>query len=210
VDLVTEKLLVGKSTTKSKERVRDQAEVFTSAEQVTAMLNLVRDCSDNISSRFLEPSCGNGNFLIAILNRKLSVVSARYKGQKDFEFYTLIALSSIYGVDICLENVKESRERMRTHVIDWYSDKHNTVKPTPGFYRSVDYILEKNIIQGDMLNGVAAIQFSEFTSPKLYKFKERIFRLTDLLSSDGLFTIEDKSMPIFESRIKSYLEIGNV
>jgi hypothetical protein len=205
-----EKKLVGESTTKSKERVRDQAEVFTSAEQVTAMLNLVRDCSDNITSRFLEPSCGNGNFLIAILNRKMTIVSLRHKSQKDFEFNTLIALSSIYGVDICLENVKESRERLKTHIIDWYSDKRNTVKPNEGFYSSVEYILEKNIIQGDMLNGVAAIQFSEFTSPKLYKFKERIYRLTDLLSADSLFTIEDKSMPIFESRIKSYLEIGNV
>ena len=208
--MVNEKALIGISATKSKDRVRDQGEVFTASEQVTAMLDLVRDCSDNIDAKFLEPSCGNGNFLVAILNRKLAVVTTRFKKQQDFEFYSLVALASIYGVDICVDNVKEAKERMRVILKDWYSYKHNTHKPSTGFYDAVDYIMDQNIICGDMLNGTSIINFTEFTSPKLYKFKERVYRLSDLLGGDGLFARNGKAKPVHERSMKSYLELGNV
>lgn len=206
-----EDALVGKSNTKSRERVRGQAEVFTASEQVTAMLDLVRDCSDNIDARFLEPSCGNGNFLVAILNRKMKVVSTRYRKQMDFEFYSLVSLASIYGVDICLDNVSEARERMRVLIKEWYSDKLNTKKPSDGFYSSVDYILGKNIICGDMLNGVELISFTEFSVPKPYKFKEYVYRLVDLISKeDDLLATNKKPRPVVTGPLKSYLGMGNV
>jgi len=208
--MVNENILIGQSATKSKDRVRGQGEVFTASEQVTAMLDLVKDCSDNIDAKFLEPSCGNGNFLVAILNRKMAVVTSRYKKQQDFEFYSLVALASIYGVDICIENVKEAKERMRVIIKNWYSYKHNTQKPSSGFYDSVDYIMDQNIICGDMLNGKAIINFTEFTSPKLYKFKERVYRLTDLLGEEGLFRKNGRVKPILERSIKSFLELEHV
>lgn len=205
-----EKSLVGGELIKSKSRVREQAEVYTGAEQVTAMLDLVRDCSDNIDSRFLEPACGNGNFLVVILNRKMEVVATRFKKQKDFEYYSLVALSSIYGVDIDKENVKEARERLRLRLVDWFSYKLNTKKPSAGFFDSVDYILKKNVIHGDMLNGTAKIKFSEFSSPKSYYFKEKVFALTDMLNSGPGSLLSAKPKPLSESTIRPFLELKGV
>ena len=86
---------------KSKKRVADHGEVFTSEREVNAMLDLVKQETERIDSRFLEPACGTGNFLVEILNRKLKIVKYRYKkSQLEFERNAIIAISSIYGVDI--------------------------------------------------------------------------------------------------------------
>ena len=86
---------------KSKQRVADHGEVLTGLREVNAMLNLVQQEADRIESRFLEPACGNGNFLAEILVRKLRVVEKRYaKSQLEFERYAVLAVSSIYGIDI--------------------------------------------------------------------------------------------------------------
>ncbi len=86
---------------KSKQRVRDFGEVLTPSHIVNAMLDLVKQETERIDSRFLEPACGTGNFLIEILNRKLRVVEARYaKNQLEYERYAVLAVSSIYGIDI--------------------------------------------------------------------------------------------------------------
>ena len=71
---------------KSKERIADFGEVFTPEKEVNAMLDLVENEIERIDSRFLEPACGDGNFLIQILRRKIYVVEKRYsKEQIDFE-----------------------------------------------------------------------------------------------------------------------------
>jgi type I restriction-modification system DNA methylase subunit len=98
---------------KSKKRVADHGEVFTSEREVNAMLDLVKDETERIDSRFLEPACGNGNFLAEILSRKLKVVENRYgKSQLEYERYAIIAVSSIYGVEIQEDNAIECRERL--------------------------------------------------------------------------------------------------
>ena len=98
---------------KSKERVADHGEVFTSEREVNAMLDLVKQETERIESRFLEPACGNGNFLAEILKRKLEVVTKLYKKNAfDWELYSILALSSSYGVDILEDNVLECRERL--------------------------------------------------------------------------------------------------
>ncbi len=98
---------------KSKKRVSDHGEVFTSEREVNAMLDLVKQETERIDSRFLEPACGSGNFLVEVLRRKLAVVEAKYKSsQLEFERYAVIAISSIYGVDILKDNVEECRERL--------------------------------------------------------------------------------------------------
>ena len=86
---------------KSRQRVTDHGEVFTAQREVNAMLDLVKQETERIDSRFLEPACGTGNFLVEILKRKLAVVEQRYaKSQIEYERYAILALSSIYGVDI--------------------------------------------------------------------------------------------------------------
>src|SRR6267142_2173708 len=97
----------------TKKRVADHGEVLTGKREVNAMLDLVNQESDRIDSRFLEPACGNGNFLAVILERKLAVVDKRYgKSQLDFERYAVLAVSSIYGVDILDDNVRQCRHRL--------------------------------------------------------------------------------------------------
>ena len=80
---------------KSSDRVRNHGEVLTARREVEAMLDLVKNDSENISSTFLEPACGDGNFLVAILERKLKTVTSRYRTKKtDFEVQMLLALST--------------------------------------------------------------------------------------------------------------------
>jgi len=204
---------------RSRERVRSQAEVYTRNHEINAMLDLMQDVSYNIESRFLEPACGNGNFLVRILERKLNRIcgdvdlsfTQRQKkrlSQKDFEFFAIRAVSSIYGVDILPNNVEEARERMRVAIRDRYSDQFNTQKPFDGFWASVNYVLARNVIRGDMLNGTALIKFTEFTSPKLYKIRQQSFWLDDLMRDEVMGT-KARPKPVEEIPMRNYWELGN-
>jgi len=192
---------------RGRERVRDLAEVFTAEREVEAMLDLVGPGADTIDSRFLEPSCGNGNFLVPILHRKLAAVYRRHKKQRSFEFNALKALTSIYGVDIDAHNIREARERMRAAMLDFYSLHLNTVRQTDGFASAVEYVLRCNIIVGDMLNGAERITFVEFTSPRSNRFQQRIFRLSDMLNED-LFSWQGPPV-VSEIPVKNYWELGS-
>ena len=98
---------------KSKERVADHGEVFTNEREVNAMLDMVKPETERVESRFLEPACGNGNFLAEVLRRKLEVVDRKYKKlPADWEKFSIVALSSLYGVDILSDNVEECQERL--------------------------------------------------------------------------------------------------
>ena len=103
---------------KSKQRVADHGEVFTREQEVNAMLDLVKNETLRIESRFLEPACGDGNFLIQILKRKLDVVAKNYRtSQREYEFYAVLALCSIYGVELLEDNVKTCRKRLFSYIV---------------------------------------------------------------------------------------------
>ena len=129
----------------------DHGEVYTSTREVDAMLDLVRNETERIDSRFLEPACGHGNFLEAILERKLDVVERRYrKSQKEFEAQGLLALACIYGIDKLADNVMEARQRLFQLILDRYSRVfRNTVHGR--YLDSLRYVLGRNIIHGDAL-----------------------------------------------------------
>src|SRR5471032_1708898 len=101
------------SQVKSKQRVADHGEVFTPASMVEAMLDLVKDETERLDSRFLEPACGSGNFLVQILQRKLSAVELKF-GKSDFEkrHYALLALMCMYGIELLEDNIAECRTNM--------------------------------------------------------------------------------------------------
>ena len=101
------------SLVKSKQRVADHGEVFTPDWMVQDMLDLVKDESERIDSRFLEPACGSGNFLVPVLQRKLSTVKSRYS-KSEFEkvHYSLLALMSLYGIELLEDNVEECRSNL--------------------------------------------------------------------------------------------------
>ena len=168
------------SQIKSESRVRDLGEVYTNRREVDAMLDLVGETSYKMSARIFEPSCGNGNFLAAILDRKLETVkriNERHRGIKRFEYNIIKCLSSIYAIDICAENVSDSRQRLYQKVKDFYSEQKNTSISSEGFYDSVGYILEKNIIAANSLDDQDEILFSEFkkVSSNNYALQESIY-----------------------------------
>lgn len=158
------------SQTKTRQRVRDLAEVYTNEREVTAMLDLVQDMFPSeehprdIGRTFLEPACGAGNFLVAILDRKLAYVEfgGLYRSVATFETVVLRALSSIYGIDIDAENVEQSRQFLKADVAHHMNLQLNTVPVSEGFWTAVDTILETNIIRADTLADAQRIQLVEY------------------------------------------------
>ena len=149
--------------TRSRERVRDLAEVFTHKREVDAILDMVGDAFDALDVTFLEPACGSGNFLVEILRRKLQLVAKeRCFSQEQYEHQLLRALASIYGVDISQENVTEARARMAHEVLGHYQSDANTVQPTPGFVNAAGLIIGANVVLGDTLNAADEIELCEW------------------------------------------------
>lgn len=164
---------------KSSDRVRNHGEVLTARREVEAMLDLVKNESERIDSRFLEPACGDGNFLVAILERKLATVSSRYRTKKaDFEVQMLSALSSIYGIDLLHDNVELAIGRMLDIAIKSYKEALK-VYPDEDYKKIMRFILEKNILQGDSLNGIDQIIFTQWTLVG-YQFKREEYSFSQM------------------------------
>jgi len=204
-----------KQQIKSKKRVADHGEVFTHKREVNAMLDLVKTESFRIDSRFLEPACGSGNFLVEILQRKLTVVEQKYgKNQIEYERYAIIAISSIYGIDLLEDNVKEARERLFDIFDKCYTKRYkNNCKNE--CKESASFILKRNILCGDALtlldNNGKPIVFSEFSAVNGNMIKRRDFTLDNLLKAEeskikgGLFDDIYESDPAFLPKpIKEY------
>lgn len=160
---------------KSKERVAAHGEVFTAEREVKAMCDLVKQETERIDSRFLEPACGDGNFLAEIITRKLKVVTAKYKKSAfDWERFSLIALGSIYGVDLLDDNCQICRDRLFKIWNDEYEAvcKKDCNDETRNAAR---FILSRNIVCGNALTLMCVdenqndtedpIIFSEWTLP---------------------------------------------
>ena len=136
---------------KSKERISNFGEVFTSEKEVNAMLNLVEVETQRIDSRFLEPACGDGNFLAAILVRKFNEVKRIYsKNEFDFQKATFAAVSSLYGIDFLFDNVCQCRKRLFNIVEDFISLRLEK-KKTKKLLKAIKFVLNKNIIHGNAL-----------------------------------------------------------
>ena len=170
---------------KSKNRVIDHGEVFTSEREVNAMLDLVKEETERIDSRFLEPACGDGNFLSEILRRKLFIVSKRYKNNSnEYEKYSVLAISSIYGVELLQDNVKLCQNRL-FKIWEKEYRKYIKNKTNQDCLKSVKFILNRNILCGDALtlrtiNGKPII-FSEWSFLTNDLIKRRDFRLDEML-----------------------------
>jgi len=137
---------------KSKQRVKSYGEVFTPGWIVEKMLDELRDETDDIYKTILEPSAGNGNFLIAILTRKLAAIERNYAGEQRFwDAKALFALSSIYGIEIQLDNVAEARAAMMAVFEDWFAAHGIPLSRKGGVYKSAVLLTELNIVWGDAL-----------------------------------------------------------
>ena len=179
----------------SKKRVADHGEVFTRPREVSAMLDLVKGETERIDSRFLEPACGHGNFLTEILRRKLEVVARRYrKSPLEQERYTVLAVGSIYGIDILEDNVRQCRDRLFEIVRGHFEG----LFPHDEILRTIRFVLERNIIWGDALSLMTVgdnpqpIVFSEWSLVNGSMIKRRDFAFHELLSYGGT-----KDRPLF-------------
>ena len=190
---------------KSKSRVRDKGEVFTNPREVNAMLDLVKQETERIDSRFFFFFCGNGNFLIEILRRKLEVVKARYKkSQWEYEKNALIAVMSIYGVDIMQDNVNECIERLLTLFTDYYKSLYKkNIKED--YLVIVHFVLTKNILCGDALsmkaNSGEPLVFAEWSFVKGSLVQRRDFKYEQLLVQNDKNTLLGD---FIEKPIKTY------
>jgi hypothetical protein len=185
----------------SKERVAEHGEVYTNEREVNAMLDLVKQETERIDSRFLEPACGTGNFVTEILNRKLSIVEARYKkSQLDYERNAVLAVSSIYGIDILEDNVKKCRQRL-FEIFNLSYTRLFKKKAKDECRSAVQFILEKNIIWGDALTlktvdeDPQPIVFSEWSPVRGSFLKRRGFAFHELLPQDEETTLSLFSEP---------------
>jgi hypothetical protein len=175
---------------KSRQRVADHGEVFTPRWLVDDMLDLVGAETERIDSRFLEPACGSGNFLVPILERKLAAVQARY-GRSDFErrHYALFALMCVYGIELLPDNAAECRENLAGAFARFLKTSDAV------WARAADAVLAANIVQGDALQMTTGegrpIVFPEWGYLGRGKYQRRDFSYDNLTqrasASEGLF-----------------------
>lgn len=176
---------------KSRERVTEHGEVFTNEREVNAMLDMVQSECERIESRFLEPACGDGNFLAEVLRRKLAVVKKRYgKSAADYERNAFLAVSSLYGVDILADNAEACRKRLFEIFSAEYA-KACKNQVNVAFLNAVHAVIDTNILCGNALSMKLVdaeqndtedpIIFSEWTLAMGNKVKRRDFRLDELL-----------------------------
>lgn len=177
---------------KSKQRVADHGEVFTPPWMVEAMLDLVKDETERIDSRFLEPACGSGNFLVQIMRRKLAAVELKY-GRSDFErrCYALLGLMCVYGIELLTDNIAECR----ANVLAVFADYLN-LTDADDLYRAAAYVLSQNLVHGDALtmrtHAGEPITFAEWGYLGRGRFQRRDFRL-DALTQSSSFS----ELPLF-------------
>ena len=180
---------------KSKKRVADHGEVFTPAWMVEAMLDLVKDETERIDSRFLEPACGSGNFIVQILKRKLAAVEVKF-GKSDFErqHYALYGLMCIYGIELLVDNIAECR----ANVLDVFAEYLN-LNESDDLYLAATHVLSTNLVHGDALTMRAVdgqpvkdrppITFAEWGYLGKGKFQRRDFRF-DVLTGSSKYSEE--------------------
>jgi len=174
---------------RSKQRVADHGEVFTPAWLVEAMLDLVKEESERIDSRFLEPACGSGNFLVQVLRRKLAAVELRFGGA-DFErrHYSLLGLMCIYGIELLDDNIAECRDNLLEIFADYLD-----LDEAEDLYRAAAFVLSQNVIHGDAISMRTTLDqpivFAEWGYLGKGKFQRRDFRL-DVLTESAAFSQE--------------------
>ncbi len=168
---------------RSRQRVTDHGEVFTPDWMVEAMLDMVKGETERIDSRFLEPACGSGNFLVRVLRRKLAAVELRY-GQSEFErrHYALFGLMCMYGIELLADNIAECRANLLA-IFDKYLD----LDDHDDLHRAALHVLSLNLVHGDALtmrmHGDVAITLAEWGYLGRGRFQRRDFRYDTLTQS---------------------------
>ena len=203
------------SQIKSKERVAQRGEVFTAEREVNAMLDLVEHECLRPDSRFLEPACGDGNFLSAILHRKLTELRRKYKkSARDYEKLAIVAIGSLYGVDIMNDNVLACRERL-FRIWDEEYTAHCGADASDEAREAARFIIQRNIINGNALTLMcvdaegndtkAPIVFSEWTLISATQMQRSDYTMADLLLHR-----DTEDFPLFAALAEEEREEGGI
>lgn len=206
---------------RSNDRARELGEVFTNEREVKAMLDLLQDV--NFASRYLEPGCGSGNFLVEILARKFKLltelpeVKSGLKNGNLHEFHLklVLALGSFYGIDIDERNIEESRERLLDLTSDLYKKASRGAEMPISVKKAIEYVVHKNIVLGDMISAPEAIEIYEYAELPGHKVKIRVFKYSDLLyPEDEVFDDTPRlfghvPQPVRETPLMHFEEIGS-
>ena len=194
---------------KSKQRVQKHGEVFTPSWMVQKMLDTpgIKEATEDIYKTFLEPSAGDGNFLEAILERKLSAVTKNYD-KRNWKTKSLFALSSIYGIEFLEDNLEVARSRMFLHYLDWYEDSFGVrLSSKTDIYKSAHYLIKKNVVRGNTLtkrhpDSNELIMFSEWKRVKGHPslVEEKRFAFAELFGEniDGEERVVEGQLSLFE------------
>ena len=182
--------------TRSRQRVIDHGEVFTPPELVNDMLDLVAHECERIDSRFLEPACGDGNFLAEVLRRKLRTADKNHpRNPTRWERDAILCLCSLYGIDLLPDNVVACRKRLLDIVEHAHSTRFKAPLSEP-VRGAAAYVLSTNIIHGDALSLTTAdghpISFPEWSVVDGMKLKRRDYAFRELLDHADV-----KSLPLF-------------
>ena len=214
-------------TVKSRQRIIDHGEVFTPPGLVNDMLDLVAHECERIDSRFLEPACGDGNFLAEVLRRKLLTVGKKNaRNREKWERDAILAVCSLYGIDLLADNISVCRERLLNIITESHAARFKVPLPEEAA-RTTAYILSKNIVQGDALTFRTPLDrpivFSEWSPINSTQLKRRDYSFEHLLnhnlnhqmiSSTPLFSDLDKDvylpLSIQEFPPCHYLEVSQV
>lgn len=178
------------SLVKSKQRIADHGEVFTPEWMVDAMLDLIKGEADRFDSRFLEPACGSGNFLVKILKRKLADVELKY-GSSDFEKrnYALLSVMCVYGIELLPDNISECRAGLLKVFAEYLS-----IKEEDDLFKAAFHVLSINLVQGDAItmkdSAGEPIVFAEWGYVGKGKYQRRDFSFKSLAQSSA-FSAEE-------------------
>ena len=185
MDKISDTLIGAEALVKSRQRVADHGEVFTPSWMVEKMLDLVKDESERVDSRFLEPACGSGNFLLAVLRRKFTTIQSR-SGQNDFEkrHNSLFALMCIYGIELLEDNITDCRNILLEELKEFLKIADDDL-----ILSAARHVLSSNIIQGDALtlrnNNGTPIHFPEWGYLGKGKYQRRDFKYDSLTLRSG-------------------------
>lgn len=147
---------MGVSQVKTKQRVVEHGEVFTNEREVNAMLDLVKEQCERIEATFLEPACGDGNFLIEVLNRKLNLLSKYKRNAYEYNKNLIVAVSSLYGVELLEDNTLSCRNRLYQRIVNTYPRTLSSLPEYDDMLKNIRFILQKNIVCGNALDYTTA------------------------------------------------------
>lgn len=181
---------------KSKHRVQKHGEVFTPQWVIDKMMAIpgIKEKTEDVFATFLEPSAGEGAFLLAIEDMKLRFVTGRYS-KDTWGRYSLWALSSIYGIEFLEDNLAVARQNMLDLFINYCDTVHNArISQQSDLYKSARTIIWANVVQGDTLTHKnllgECITFSRWTRiPKtLFKVQRVPFTYSSLFPDESSST----------------------